>query len=206
MAQLIEIHPESPQLRLIHRAVDIIRKGGVIVYPTETSYAIACHLGDKQALDKIRRIRQLDDKHNFTLVCKDLAQVSTFTKISNDAYRLIKALSPGAFTFVMEATREVPRRLQHPKKKTVGIRIPDHPVAQLLVQELGEPLFSSTLLLPGEEEGMTDPYDIKNRLDSELDLVIDAGIIEFEQTTIIEFSADGAEIIRQGKGLAPMLE
>jgi tRNA threonylcarbamoyl adenosine modification protein (Sua5/YciO/YrdC/YwlC family) len=205
MAQLIEIHPESPQLRLIHRAVDIIRKGGVIVYPTETSYAIACHLGDKQALDKIRRIRQLDDKHNFTLVCKDLAQVSTFTKISNDAYRLIKALSPGAFTFVMEATREVPRRLQHPKKKTVGIRIPDHPVAQLLVQELGEPLFSSTLLLPGEEEGMTDPYEIKNRLDSELDLVIDAGIIEFEQTTIIEFSADGAEIIRQGKGLAPML-
>jgi tRNA threonylcarbamoyl adenosine modification protein (Sua5/YciO/YrdC/YwlC family) len=131
--------------------------------------------------------------------------VSTFTKISNDAYRLIKALSPGAFTFVMEATREVPRRLQHPKKKTVGIRIPDHPVAQLLVQELGEPLFSSTLLLPGEEEGMTDPYEIKNRLDSELDLVIDAGIIEFEQTTIIEFSADGAEIIRQGKGLAPML-
>ena len=205
MAQYFEIHPESPQLRLIHRAVDIIRKGGVIVYPTETSYAIACHLGDKQALDKIRRIRQLDDKHNFTLVCKDLAQVSTFTKISNDAYRLIKALSPGAFTFILEATREVPRRLQHPKKKTVGIRIPDHPVAQLLVQELGEPLFSSTLLLPGEGEGMTDPYEIRSKLDNELDLIIDAGIIDFEQTTIIEFSAEGVEIIRQGKGLAPML-
>ncbi len=205
MSQYFEIHPESPQLRLIHRAVDIIRKGGVIVYPTETSYAIACHLGDKQALDKIRRIRQLDDKHNFTLVCKDLAQVSTFTKISNDAYRLIKSLSPGAFTFILEATREVPRRLQHPKKKTVGIRIPDHPVAQLLVQELGEPLFSTTLLLPGEDEGMTDPYEIKSKLDNDLDLIIDAGIIDFEQTTIIEFSAEGAEIIRQGKGLAPML-
>jgi tRNA threonylcarbamoyl adenosine modification protein (Sua5/YciO/YrdC/YwlC family) len=128
-----------------------------------------------------------------------------FTKIGNDAFRLIKALSPGAFTFILEATREVPRRLQHPKKKTVGIRIPDHPVAQLLVQELGEPLFSSTLMLPGEDEAMTDPYEIRNKLEHELDLIIDAGIIESEQTTIIEFSGNGTEIIRQGKGLAPML-
>ncbi len=205
MAQFFEIHPESPQLRLIDRAVEILRKGGVIVYPTDSSYAIACHIGDKQALDKVRRIRQLDDKHNFTLVCKDLAQVSTFTKISNDAYRLIKALSPGPFTFILEATREVPRRLQHPKKKTVGIRIPDHPVAQLLVQELGEPLFSATLMLPGEDRAMTDPYEIRNKLEHELDLIIDAGIIESEQTTMIEFSSNGVEIIRQGKGLAPML-
>jgi tRNA threonylcarbamoyl adenosine modification protein (Sua5/YciO/YrdC/YwlC family) len=205
MAQLLEIHPESPQLRLIQRAVEVLRKGGVIVYPTDSSYAIACHIGDKQALDKIRRIRQLDDKHNFTLVCKDLAQVSTFTKISNNAYRLIKALTPGPFTFILDATREVPRRLQHPKKKTVGIRVPDHPVAQLLVQELGEPLFSSTLMLPGEDEALTDPYEIKDKLDHELDLVIDSGIIPFEQTTIIEFSNGAGEIIRQGKGLAPML-
>jgi tRNA threonylcarbamoyl adenosine modification protein (Sua5/YciO/YrdC/YwlC family) len=205
MAQFIEIHPQSPQLRLIQRAVEVIRNGGVIVYPTDSSYAIACHIGDKQALDKIRRIRQLDDKHNFTLVCKDLAQVSTFTKISNNAYRLIKALTPGAFTFILDATREVPRRLQHPKKKTVGIRVPDHPVAQLLVQELGEPLFSSTLILPGEDEALTDPYEIKDKLDHELDLVIDSGIIPFEQTTIIEFSNGVGEIIRQGKGLAPML-
>jgi tRNA threonylcarbamoyl adenosine modification protein (Sua5/YciO/YrdC/YwlC family) len=206
MAQFFEIHPENPQLRLIHRAVEIIRKGGVIVYPTDSSYALACQLDDKQALDKIRRIRQLDDKHNFTLVCKDLTQVSTFTKIGNDAYRLIKALTPGPYTFILDATREVPRRLQHPKKKTIGIRIPNHPVAQLLLQELGEALFSSTLVLPGESAAMTDPYDIRAKLEHELDLIIDAGIIDSEETTMIEFSSDGAEIIRQGKGLAPMLD
>jgi tRNA threonylcarbamoyl adenosine modification protein (Sua5/YciO/YrdC/YwlC family) len=206
MSHFFEIHPENPQLRLIHRAVEIIRKGGVIAYPTDSSYALACHLDDKQALDKIRRIRQLDDKHNFTLVCKDLTQVSNFTKISNDAYRLIKALTPGAFTFVLDATREVPKKLMHPKKKTIGIRIPDHPVTQLLLQELGEPLFSSTLILPGESEGMTDPYEIKSRLEHELDLIIDAGIIKYEVTTMIEISSQGVEIIRQGKGLAPMLD
>ena len=205
MVQFFEIHPENPQLRLIHQAVDIIRKGGVIAYPTDSSYALACQVGDKQAMDKIRRIRQLDDKHNFTLVCKDLTQVSTFTKIGNDAYRLIKALTPGPFTFILEATREVPRRLQHPKKKTIGIRIPDHPVTQLLLQELGEALFSSTLALPGSAEAIDDPYDIKDKLEHELDLIIAVGIIEHEQTTMIEFSNDGIEIVRQGKGLAPML-
>ena len=205
MAQFFEIHPENPQLRLIHQAVDIIRKGGVIAYPTDSSYALACQVGDKQAMDKIRRIRQLDDKHNFTLVCKDLTQVSTFTKISNDAYRLIKALTPGPFTFILEATREVPRRLQHKKKKTIGIRIPDHPVTQLLLQELGEALFSSTLALPGSSEVIDDPYDIKDKLEHELDLIIAAGIIEHEETTMIEFSNDGIEIVRQGKGLALML-
>lgn len=206
MSQYFEIHPENPQLRLIHRAVDIIRKGGVIVYPTDSSYALACHLGDKQALDKIRRIRQVDDKHNFTLVCKDLAQVATFTKIGNDAYRLIKSLTPGPFTFILDATREVPRRLLHPKKKTIGIRIPSHPVAQLLLEELGEALFSSTLILPGEKKAMKDPFDIRAKLEHELDLVIDAGIIESEETTMIEISSLGIEIIRQGKGLAPMLD
>jgi tRNA threonylcarbamoyl adenosine modification protein (Sua5/YciO/YrdC/YwlC family) len=206
MSQYFEIHPENPQLRLIHRAVDIILKGGVIVYPTDSSYALACHLGDKQALDKIRRIRQLDDKHNFTLVCKDLTQVATFTKIGNDAYRLIKSLTPGPFTFILDATREVPRRLLHPKKKTIGIRIPSHPVAQLLLEELGEALFSSTLILPGEKKAMKDPFDIRAKLEHELDLVIDAGIIESEETTMIEISSLGIEIIRQGKGLAPMLD
>ena len=206
MSQYFEIHPENPQLRLIHRAVDIIRKGGVIVYPTDSSYALACHLGDKQALDKIRRIRQVDDKHNFTLVCKDLTQVATFTKIGNDAYRLIKSLTPGPFTFILDATREVPRRLLHPKKKTIGIRIPSHPVAQLLLEELGEALFSSTLILPGEKKAMKDPFDIRAKLEHELDLVIDVGIIESEETTMIEISSLGIEIIRQGKGLAPMLD
>lgn len=206
MSQYFEIHPENPQLRLIHRAVDIIRKGGVIVYPTDSSYALACHLGDKQALDKIRRIRQVDDKHNFTLVCKDLTQVATFTKIGNDGYRLIKSLTPGPFTFILDATREVPRRLLHPKKKTIGTRIPSHPVAQLLLEELGEALFSSTLILPGEKKAMKDPFDIRAKLEHELDLVIDAGIIESEETTMIEISSLGIEIIRQGKGLAPMLD
>ncbi|WP_374090698.1 L-threonylcarbamoyladenylate synthase [Methylomicrobium lacus] len=206
MAQFFEIHPENPQLRLIHRAVEIIRQGGVIVYPTDSSYALACQIGDKAALDKIRRIRQLDDKHDFTLVCKDLAQVSNFTKIGNDAYRMIKALTPGPFTFILDATREVPRRLQHPKKKTVGIRIPNHPIAQMLVEELGEPLFTSSLLLPGVDEPLTDPYDIRKRLEHEIELVIDAGIIEYRETTIIEFSSNGPEIVRQGIGIAPMLD
>ncbi|MFI3190763.1 threonylcarbamoyl-AMP synthase [Crenothrix sp. D3] len=206
MAQFFEVHPKTPQLRLIHRAVEILRQGGVIAYPTDSSYALACQIGDKQAMDKIRRIRRLDDKHNFTLVCKDLSQVATFTKIGNDAYRLIKTLTPGPFTFILDATREVPRSLQHPKKKTIGIRIPNHPVTQLLLQEFGEALFSSTLMLPNETEAMTDPFEIKEKLEHELDLIIDAGIIECEQTTIIEFSSDGTEIIRQGKGIAPMLD
>jgi tRNA threonylcarbamoyl adenosine modification protein (Sua5/YciO/YrdC/YwlC family) len=206
MAQFFEIHPENPQLRLIHRAVEIIRQGGVIVYPTDSSYALACHIGDKAALDKIRRIRHLDDKHNFTLVCKDLAQVSNFTKIGNDAYRMIKALTPGPFTFILDATREVPRRLQHPKKKTVGVRIPKHTIAQMLVTELEEPLFTTSLLLPGVDEPLIDPYDIRKRLEHELELVIDAGIIEYRETTIIEFSGNSPEIVRQGIGIAPMLD
>jgi len=206
MAQFFEIHPDNPQLRLIHRAVDIVRQGGVIVYPTDSSYALACQIGDKAALDKIRRIRQLDDKHNFTLVCKDLAQVSNFTKIGNDAYRMIKALTPGPFTFILDATREVPRRLQHPKKKTIGVRIPRHTIAQMLVAELEEPLFTTSLLLPGVAEPLTDPYDIRKRLEHELELVIDAGIIDYRETTIIEFSNGGPEITRQGIGIAPMLD
>ncbi|HBA66490.1 MAG TPA: threonylcarbamoyl-AMP synthase, partial [Methylococcaceae bacterium] len=183
-----------------------LQNGGVIAYPNDSSYAIACQMDDKQALDKIRRIRQLDDKHNFTLICQDLTQVSNFAKIDNDAYRLIKALTPGAFTFILNATREVPRRLQHPKKKTIGIRVPDHAVASLLVETIGEPLFSSTLVLPGESSALTDPYEIRERLEHELDLVIDAGIVPDEPTTIIECSGKNLEIIRQGKGQAPMLD
>lgn len=206
MAQFFEIHPQNPQRRLIKQAVDIINNGGVIVYPTDSSYALACHIGDKQALDTVRRIRQLDDKHNFTLVCKDLTQVSNFAKIGNEAFRLIKTLTPGAFTFILDATKEVPRRLQHPKKKTIGIRIPDHTVTQLLVDELGEPLLSSTLMLPGEEEAMSDPFEIRRRLEHELDLVIDAGEILYQPTTVIEFTQNVPVLVRQGKGLAPMLE
>lgn len=206
MAQYFEIHAENPQRRLINQAVEIIRKGGVIAYPTDSSYALGCHIGDKQAVDTIRRIRQLDEKHNFTLICNDLTQVSNFTKMGNEAHRLIKTLTPGAFTFILDATKEVPRRLQHPKKKTIGIRMPEHPVARLLVEVLGEPLLSATLILPKAQEAMSDPYEIRAKLEHELALVIDSGVIEYEPTTIIEFTDNSAVLIRQGKGLAPMLE
>ena len=206
MAQYFQIHPSNPQKRLIHQAVEIINKGGIITIPTDSSYAIACHIGDKRALDAIRRIRQLSDKHNFTLVCKDLTQVSNFTKIGNDAYRLIKSLTPGPFTFLLDATKEVPRRLQHPKKKTVGIRVPDNIVMQLILQELGEPLFSSTLILPGQTEAEIDPYEIRDKLEHELDLIIDFGIIESQETTVIDCCSDNKiEILRQGIGIAAML-
>ncbi len=206
MAQFFEIHPDNPQQRLIHQAAEIVRQGGVIVYPTDTSYAIACHIEDKQALDKIRRIRQLDDKHNFTLACKDLAQVSNFTKMGNDAFRLIKSLIPGPFTFILDATREVPRRLQRGKKKTVGIRVPDNKIALQLIEELGEPLFTSTMILPEDTEALSDPYEIRQRLEHELDLVIDAGIIDYQPTTIIDCHDNHIDIIRQGAGRAEMLD
>lgn len=206
MAQFFQIHPQTPQMRLIRQAVEIIRVGGVISYPTDTSYAIACHIGDKAAMDKIRRIRRLDEKHNFTLACKDLTQVSTFTKMGNDAHRLIKKLTPGPFTFLLDATREVPRRLQHPKKKSVGVRIPDHPIALLLVEELGEPLLTATLIMPGEEDALSDPFEIRQRLEHELDLVIDAGIIDYQPTTVIGCEDNKISIVRQGIGKAPMLE
>ena len=205
MAHYLEIHPENPQLRLIHRAIEIIRSGGVIVYPTDSAYALACHLDDKGALERIRRIRQLDDNHNFTLICKDLAQVSSFSKINNDAFRLIKSLTPDAFTFILEATKEVPRRLQHPKKKTIGICIPKNAIAQKLLEELGEPLFTTTLILPSDTEALSDPYEIREKLDDLVDLIIDAGEIIYQPTTIIDCTANACVIVRQGKGIAPTL-
>ena len=205
MAQYFSIHPDNPQKRLVRQAAEIIQQGGVVSIPTDSSYALACHLGDKRALDKIRRIRQLSDSHNFTLLCKDLTQVSHFTKISNDAYRLIKSLTPGAFTFILDATKEVPKRLQHPKKKTIGVRLPDNIFIQLLVEELNEPICSSSLILPNNSEAETDPDEIRQKLKSELDLVIDFGIIDAQETTIISCVDNTIEIIRQGIGHAPML-
>ncbi len=205
MAQYFQIHPKNPQLRLIRRSVDIIRQGGVVIYPTDSSYALGCYAAEKKALDRIRRIRRLDDKHNFTLVCRDLAQISNFTKISNDSYRLIKSLTPGPFTFILKATREVPRRLQHPKRKTIGIRMPDNPIAQLILEELGEPLFSSTLILPGTAYSMSDPYEIRGIIEHEVDLIIDAGIVHFAPTTVIDLTDKIPEVIRQGEGFMPMV-
>lgn len=206
MAQYFEIHPENPQRRLITHAVEILQKGGLISLPTDSSYAFACHIGDKRALDKIRLIRQLSDKHNFTLICKDLTQVSNFTKINNNTYRLIKALTPGPFTFILDATKEVPKRLQHAKKKSIGIRVPDNVVTQLIVDELDEPLCCSTLIFPDNTDAETDPYEIRAKLEKELDLIIDFGIIESQETTVITCTDNDIEITRQGIGHAPMLD
>ncbi len=199
MAQYFQIHPENPQPRLIKRTVEILRDGGVIVYPTDSSYALACRLDDKRALERIRRIRHLGEKHNFTLVCRDLSQVAQFVRVGNEAHRLIRALTPGPYTFVLKATREVPRRFQHPSRKTVGIRIPAHPVAQAILEELEEPIFSTTLILPEETQALEDPAEIRERLEKQVDLVIDAGIIPYEPTTIINMSDDRPEVVRHGK-------
>lgn len=206
MAEFVEIHPKNPQPRLIQQAVDILKKGGVIVYPTDTSYALGAQIGDKQAMDVIRQLRRLDDNHNFTLLCTDLSQVATFTKMGNDAHRLIKKLTPGPFTFLLDATREVPRRLQHPKKKTIGVRIPENPIALAIIACLGEPLLTSTLILPGEEDALADPFEIRKRLDHELELIVDGGIVEHQSTTVIACVDNSIAIVRQGIGKAPMLE
>lgn len=205
MAQYFQIHPQNPQARLIRQAVDILRKGGVIAYPTDTSYALGCVMDSKDGLDRIRRIRQLGDQHNFTLICVELSQVSTFSKMENETFRLIKSLTPGAFTFILSATRETPRRLQHSKRKTIGIRLPDDAISKAIVAELGEPLFSTTLILPGEDEAMSDPEDIRERLEKDVDLVIDAGIVMYEPSTIIDCTGSTPEITRQGKGVAGSL-
>ncbi len=203
MAQYFQIHPQTPQMRLIHRSVNIIRNGGVVIYPTDSSYALACRMGEKQSLDRVRRIRRLDDRHNFTLVCRNVAQISNFTKIGNEAFRLLKTLTPGPFTFILKATRDVPRRLQHPRRKSVGIRIPEHPVAQALLDILGEPLFSSTMILPGEDEAFSDPYEIREKMENEVDLIIDSGIVHYTPTTIIDLTGKNPEVIRRGKGKFP---
>jgi tRNA threonylcarbamoyl adenosine modification protein (Sua5/YciO/YrdC/YwlC family) len=214
MAQYFEIHPLNPQPRLIRQAVEIIRRGGVIAYPTDSSYAIGCHIGDKDAMERIRRIRRLDDKHNFTLVCRDLSQLAQYARVGNSEFRLLKAHTPGPYTFILPATREVPRRLQHAKRKTIGLRVPDHPVVRALLAELGEPLMSVTLILPGAAPGMRERYtgatedlpladaqDIRARLEHDVDLVIDAGACGIEPTTVVVLEEDGAvRVTRVGKG------
>ena len=180
--------------------MEIIQDGGLIVYPTDSSYAFGCRLDNKDGLERIRRIRQLRDEHKFSLVCKDLSQIATFAKFGNDAYRTIKSLTPGPYTFILRGTREVPKRLLHPKRKTIGVRIPNHAVPLALVGELGEPLFSSTLILPGETDTLSDPLDIRDRLEREVDLIVDADIIPYSPTTIIAYTEDQPELIRQGTG------
>lgn len=200
MAQFFQIHPENPQHRLIQQAVEIIRKGGVIVYPTDSAYALGCHIGDKDALERIRTLRKLDKNHNFTLMCRDLSELATYARVNNQAFRLLKNHTPGAYTFILEATADVPRRLMHPKRKTIGLRVPDNAIALALLEELGEPLMTSSLLLPNEEYAMTDPYDIRDTLEHMVDLVIDGGYCGLEPTTVVDLTDDTPQLVRQGKG------
>ncbi len=200
MSQFFQIHPDNPQVRLIRQAVEIIRNGGVVAYPTDSAYALGCHLGDKTAADTIKRIRKLNDKHNFTLMCRDLSELSTYAKVNNSQYRLIKNHTPGAYTFILPATTEVPRRLLHPKRRQIGLRVPENRVALALLEELNEPLMSTTLILPGEDMPMTDPYEIRSTLEHELDLIIDGGFCGFEPTSVIDLTDEVPVVVRQGKG------
>ncbi|MFI8521826.1 L-threonylcarbamoyladenylate synthase [Streptomyces sp. NPDC085481] len=200
MAKYFDVHPQTPQSRTIGTVVDRLRAGDLIAYPTDSCFALGCQLGNHDGLERIRSIRRLDDRHHFTLVCENFAQLGQFVQIDNDVFRAIKAATPGPYTFILPATREVPRRLLHAKKKTVGVRIPDHVVARTLVAELGEPLLSSTLLLPDEDEPMTQGWEIKERLDHALDAVLDSGDCGTEPTTVVDFSSGEAEIVRRGAG------
>ena len=200
MSQYFEIHPTHPQLRLVHQAVEIIDRGGVVAYPTDSSYALGCHLGDKKALERMRRIRKIDEKHNLTLVCSDLSEISTYAKINNSDYRLLKSLTPGPYTFILNATHEVPRRMMHPKRRTIGIRVVDHPIVKAMLDELRQPLMSTTLILPDESMPMTEADEIRDALESQLDAVIDGGHCGIEPTTVIDLTGDAPRLVREGMG------
>jgi len=201
MSQYFEIHPDNPQKRLIGQAVNIIRNGGVVVYPTDSCYALGCHVGNKQAMERIARIRQTDAKHNFTLVCNDLSELATYSHVDNATFRTLKSLTPGPYTFILKATNEVPRRLQNPKRKTIGIRIPDNAICRHLLEELAEPLMSSTLIMPDQELPETDPHDIRQLLEKHVDLIIDGGNCGFEPTSVLVIHENGdIEISRRGRG------
>lgn len=200
MAQFFVIHPENPQPRLIHQTAEIIRNGGVIAYPTDASYALGCGLGDREAQQRIRAIRGMDEDHPLTLVCRDLAEISVYAKVDNRQFRLLKANTPGCYTFILEATREVPKRLQHPKRKTVGLRVPDHPILQALLAELGGPLLSTTLQLPGDDHPLNDPYTIRDLLERQVDLVVDGGYGDVDTTTVIDLTGETPVLVRRGKG------
>jgi tRNA threonylcarbamoyl adenosine modification protein (Sua5/YciO/YrdC/YwlC family) len=200
MAQLFVVHPTNPQLRLLRQAAQMIEHGGVAAIPTDSCYALVCRLDDKAAADRLRRIRGVDERHHLTLLCRDLSEIANYAKVDNVQYRLIRNVTPGPYTFILEATREVPRRLSHPSRKTIGIRVPDHPVAQGLLDVLGQPLISTTLLLPGDELPRTDAGEIRERLEHEVDLVIDSGDAGIEPTTIVDLTGREAVLVRRGRG------
>lgn len=200
MAQFFSIHPDNPQRRLIGQAADILRAGGVIVYPTDSLYALGCHLGDKPAMERMRWIRDIDERHHLTLMCRDLSEIGNLARVDNATYRLLKSCTPGSYTFILQATRELPRRILHPNRKTIGVRIPDHAVALALLEAIDEPLLSTTLLLPGDEEPLNDPNEIRRRLEKSVELVIDSGNCGVEPTTVVDLTGDAPVIVRTGKG------
>jgi tRNA threonylcarbamoyl adenosine modification protein (Sua5/YciO/YrdC/YwlC family) len=200
VAQYFVIHPETPQPRLIRQAAEIIRAGGVVVYPTDATYALGCLIGDKGALDRIRHIRGLDESHQLTLVCRDLSEIASYAKVGNAHYRLLKSLTPGPYTFILPATKQVPRRVQHPKRKTIGIRVPRNAILQALLTELREPLMSTTLQLPGDEQPLNDPYEVRQALEKQVDLIIDGAYGDLEATTVVDLVDDVPRVVRVGKG------
>ena len=200
MSQYFSVHPTHPQLRLIAQAAAIIRAGGVIAYPTDSCYALGCHIGDKDAMQRLRNIREMDDKHHLTLMCRDLSEIASYAQVDNVQYRLLKKLTPGSYTFILRATREVPRRLLHPRRKTIGMRVPDHPVAQALLEAMGDPLLSATLILPGDAAPLNDAKEIRARLQKSIDLVLDAGSCGVEPTTMVDLTGEVPELLRRGKG------
>ncbi|MCY4358258.1 MAG: L-threonylcarbamoyladenylate synthase [Gammaproteobacteria bacterium] len=200
MSDLLKVHSQNPEPRVIKRAVDCLMEGGVIIYPTDSTYALGCHIGNKTALDRIRRIRQLDDRHNFTLICSDLSSLATYARVHNSAYRILKAYTPGPYTFILKATPEVPRRLMHPKRKTIGIRVPDNAIAQNLIASVGEPIMSTSLLLPGEVEQLTEPFEMHNKLGKLVDLIIDGGAAALKPTTMLDLVEGVPYVLREGKG------
>ncbi|QEP42175.1 threonylcarbamoyl-AMP synthase [Ectothiorhodospiraceae bacterium BW-2] len=206
MSQFFQIHCDNPQPRLIRQAAAVVVEGGVIVYPTDSGYALGCRLGDKGALERIRTIRRVDDKHHFTLVCRDLSEIGTYARVENSIYRLLKAVTPGPYTFILQATREVPRRMMHPKRKTVGLRVPSNPIALGLLQELGEPLLSSTLILPGQSVPESDPYEIRATLEHQVDLIIDGGYGSLEPSTVVDLTEEVPQIMRVGLGATEPFE
>jgi tRNA threonylcarbamoyl adenosine modification protein (Sua5/YciO/YrdC/YwlC family) len=200
MTQFFQIHPDNPQTRLIKQAAQIIHSGGIVALPTDSCYALVCHLDDKAAVEKLRRIRGIDEKHHLTLLCRDLSEIGAYARVDNKQFRFLKAATPGPYTVILEATREVPRRLSHPSRKTIGLRVPENAIAQALLEELGQPLLGTTLILHGEEDALTDAESIRDRLEKLLDLIIDGGACSMEPTTVIDLTGDGPLLVRQGRG------
>lgn len=200
MGQFFHIHPDNPQLRLIKQAAQIIHAGGIVALPTDSCYALVCHLDDKNAVERLRQLRGIDDKHHLTLLCRDLSEIAQYAKVDNRQYRMLKAATPGPYTFILEATKEVPRRLSHPSRKTIGLRVPENPIAHALLEELGQPLLGTTLILPGESEPLTDPDEVRAQLEKRIELVIDGGACSLEPTTVIDLTDDEPVLLRQGRG------